>query len=177
MEVPVLDATAIGVSVFRGNMKTAGSIMFLLGIGETLEEWTHKKSVDDLASSMSLNIDRVWLKRDGQEVLVSSVEIQSGDQVIVHMGNVIPFDVVDAAHAKYLEHEEMHQELEYIVAHGMQEKFDALPEEYSHLYLAVDSVLAAVICIEDPLREEAEAVITTLKRMGIKKSGHDDRGQ
>ena len=397
MEVPVLDATAIGVSVFRGDVKTAGSIMFLLGIGETLEEWTHKKSVDDLARSMSLNIDRVWLKRDGQEILVSSVEIQSGDQVVVHMGKVMPFDgivlegegmvnqvsltgeavpvhkrresyvyagtvleegeltisvdtasgnsrferivamieeseklkssmegkaanladklvpymlagtcviyfltrnitkalsvlmvdfscalklampisvlsaireasdyhitvkggkfleavadadtivfdktgtltkamptvvqvisfneqepdellriaacleehfphsmakaVVDAANAKHLEHEEMHQELEYIVAHGissrigeqkvvigsyhfvfedecchipegMQEKFDALSEEYSHLYLAMDSVLAAVICIEDPLREEAKAVITTLKKAGIKK--------
>lgn len=397
MEVPVLDATAIGVSVLRGDMRTAGSIMFLLGIGETLEEWTHKKSVDDLARSMSLNIDRVWLKRNGQEILVSSAQIQPGDQVVVHMGKVIPFDgivlegegmvnqasltgeavpvhkqresyvyagtvleegelvvsvdtvggnsrferivamieeseklkssmegkaahladklvpymlagtgmtylltrnitkalsvlmvdfscalklampisvlsaireaseyhitvkggkfleavaeadtivfdktgtltkakptvvqvmsfngqdpdellrvaacleehfphsmakaVVDAAKEKQLEHEEMHQELEYIVAHGissrireqkvvigsyhfvledegcripegMQEKFDALPEEYSHLYLAVDSVLAAVICIEDPLREEAEAVITTLKRTGMKK--------
>lgn len=397
MEVPVLDATAIGVSVFRGDIRTAGSIMFLLGIGEILEEWTHKKSVDDLARSMSLHIDKVWLKRDGQETLVSSAEIQQGDMVVVRMGKVIPFDgivlegdgmvnqasltgeavpvhkqresyvyagtaleegelivrvdsiggnsrferivamieeseklkssmegkaahladklvpymlagtgitylltrnatkalsvlmvdfscalklampvsvlsaireasghhitvkggkfleavaeadtivfdktgtltkakpavaqvisfngqepdellriaacleehfphsmakaVTDAAGAKHLEHEEMHQELEYIVAHGissyvgeqkvvigsyhfvfedeschipegMQEKFDALPEEFSHLYLAVDSALAAVICIEDPLREEAAAVITTLKRAGIKK--------
>ena len=397
MEVPVLDATAIGVSVFRGDIRTAGSIMFLLGIGEILEEWTHKKSVDDLARSMSLHIDKVWLKRDGQETLVSSAEIQQGDMVVVRMGKVIPFDgivlegdgmvnqasltgeavpvhkqresyvyagtaleegelivrvdstggnsrferivamieeseklkssmegkaahladklvpymlagtgitylltrnatkalsvlmvdfscalklampvsvlsaireasghhitvkggkfleavagadtivfdktgtltkaepavaqvisfngqepdellriaacleehfphsmakaVTDAAGAKHLEHEEMHQELEYIVAHGissyvgeqkvvigsyhfvfedeschipegMQEKFDALPEEFSHLYLAVDSVLAAVICIEDPLREEAAAVITALKRAGIKK--------
>ena len=397
MEVPVLDATAIGVSILRGDAKTAGAIMFLLGIGETLEEWTHKKSVDDLARSMSLNIDRVWLKRDGQELLISSGEIQPGDEVLVHMGKVIPFDgivsegegmvnqasltgeavpvhkqresyvyagtvleegeltvsvdtvcgnsrferivsmieeseklkssmeseaahladklvpymlagtgvtylltrnitkalsllmvdfscalklampvsvlsaireasayhitvkggkfleaiaaadtivfdktgtltkakptvvqvvsfneqepdellrtaacleehfphsmakaVVDAAKEKHLEHEEMHQELEYIVAHGissrigeqkvvigsyhfvfedeacripegMQERFAALPEAYSHLYLAVDSVLAAVICIEDPLREEAEAVITTLRRTGIRK--------
>ncbi len=397
MEVPVLDATAIGVSVFRGDIRTAGSIMFLLGIGEILEEWTHKKSVDDLARSMSLHIDKVWLKRDGQETLVSSAEIQQGDMVVVRMGKVIPFDgivlegdgmvnqasltgeavpvhkqresyvyagtaleegeliirvdstggnsrferivamieeseklkssmegkaahladklvpymlagtgitylltrnatkalsvlmvdfscalklampvsvlsaireasghhitvkggkfleavagadtivfdktgtltkaepavaqvisfngqepdellriaacleehfphsmakaVTEAAGAKHLEHEEMHQELEYIVAHGissyvgeqkvvigsyhfvfedeschipegMQEKFDALPEEFSHLYLAVDSVLAAVICIEDPLREEAAAVITTLKAAGIKK--------
>ena len=397
MEVPVLDATAIGVSVFRGDMRTAGSIMFLLGIGEILEEWTHKKSVDDLARSMSLHIDKVWLKRDGQETLVSSAEIQQGDMVVVRMGKVIPFDgvvlegdgmvnqasltgeavpvhkqresyvyagtaleegelivrvdsiggnsrferivamieeseklkssmegkaahladklvpymlagtgmtylltrnaakalsvlmvdfscalklampvsvlsaireasshhitvkggkfleavaeadtivfdktgtltkakpavaqvisfngqepdellriaacleehfphsmakaVTDAAGAKHLEHEEMHQELEYIVAHGissrigerkavigsyhfvfedegchipegMRERFDALPEEFSHLYLAVDSTLAAVICIEDPLREEAAAVITTLKKAGIKK--------
>lgn len=398
MEVPVLDATAIGVSIFRGDIRTAGSIMFLLGIGEILEEWTHKKSVDDLARSMSLHIDKVWLKRDGQETLVSSAEIQQGDMVVVRMGKVIPFDgvvlegdgmvnqasltgeavpvhkqresyvyagtaleegelivrvdstggnsrferivamieeseklkssmegkaahladklvpymlagtgmtylltrnatkalsvlmvdfscalklampvsvlsaireasghhitvkggkfleavaeadtvvfdktgtltrakpavaqvisfngqepdellriaacleehfphsmakaVTDAAGAKHLEHEEMHQELEYIVAHGissyvgeqkvvigsyhfvfedeschipegMQEKFDALPEEFSHLYLAVDSALAAVICIEDPLREEAAAVITALKRAGIKKA-------
>ncbi len=397
MEVPVLDATAIGVSVFRGDMRTAGSIMFLLGIGEILEEWTHKKSVDDLARSMSLHIDKVWRKQDGQETLVSSVEIQQGDMVVVRMGKVIPFDgivlegdgmvnqasmtgeavpvhkqresyvyagtaleegeltvrvdstggnsrferivamieeseklkssmegkaahladqlvpymlagtgmtylltrnatkalsvlmvdfscalklampvsvmsaireasrhhitvkggkfleavaeadtivfdktgtltkakpavaqvisfngqepdellriaacleehfphsmakaVTDAAGAKHLEHEEMHQELEYIVAHGissrigerkavigsyhfvfedegchipegMRERFDALPEEFSHLYLAVDSALAAVICIEDPLREEAAAVITTLKKAGIKK--------
>lgn len=397
MEVPVLDATAIGVSVLRGDVKTAGSIMFLLGIGETLEEWTHKKSVDDLARSMSLNVDRVWRKRDGQAQLVPSAEIQPGDEVLVHMGKVIPFDgivsegegmvnqasltgeavpvhkqresyvyagtvleegelavsvdtvggdsrferivsmieeseklkssmegkaahladalvpymlagtgvtylltrnvtkalsvlmvdfscalklampisvlsaireastchitvkggkfleaaaatdtivfdktgtltkakptvvqvvpfngqepdellrtaacleehfphsmakaVVDAAKERHLEHEEMHQELEYIVAHGissrigeqkvvigsyhfvfedegchipegMQETFDALSKEYSHLYLAVDSALAAVICIEDPLREEAEAVIETLRRTGIKK--------
>ncbi len=397
VEVPVLDAAAIGVSVFRGDMKTAGSIMFLLGIGEILEEWTHKKSVDDLARSMSLHIDKVWLKQNGQEFQVSSAKIQTGDEIIVHMGKVIPFDgivsqgeglvnqasltgeavpvhkqresyvyagtvleegeltvsvdtvcgnsrferivamieeseklkssmegkashladqlvpymlagtgitylltrnvtkalsvlmvdfscalklampisvlsaireasyyritvkggkflemiaeadtivfdktgtltkakptvvqvvsfceqetdellriaacleehfphsmakaVVDAAKEKKLEHEEMHQELEYIVAHGissrigekkvvigshhfvfedegcsvpegMQEKFDELPEAYSHLYMAEDSMLTAVICIEDPLREEAEAVITTLRKSGIKK--------
>lgn len=397
MEVPVLDATAIGVSVLRGDVKTAGSIMFLLGIGETLEEWTHKKSVDDLARSMSLNTGRVWLKRNGQEILISAAGIQPGDEVVVRMGKVIPFDgiilegegmvnqasltgetvpvhkqkgsyvyagtvleegeltvcvdtagggsrferivamieeteklkssmegkaahladklvpymlagtcmtylftrnvtkalsvlmvdfscalklamplsvlsavreagdyhitvkggkfleavaeadtivfdktgtltkeeptvvkvvsfngqepdellriaacleehfphsmakaVVDAANEKKLEHEEMHQEMEYIVAHGisswigeqkvvigsyhfvfedegchiqegMQEKFDGLPEEYSHLYMAVDSVLTAVICIEDPLREEAEAVIATLRKTGAKK--------
>ena len=407
MEVPVLDAAAIGVSVLRGDIKTAGSIMFLLGIGETLEEWTHKKSVDDLARSMSLNIDRVWQKKGEQEILVSSAEIQSGDEVVVRMGKVIPFDgivltgegmvnqasmtgeavpvykkqesyvyagtvleegeltisvdmvggnsrferivamieeseklkssmeskaahladklvpymlagtgitylltrnftkalsvlmvdfscalklampisvlsaireasvyhitvkggkfleavaeadtivfdktgtltkakpnvvqvvsfneqepdellriaacleehfphsmakaVVNAAKEKKLEHEEMHSKLEYIVAHGissligeqkvvigsyhfvfedegcsipegMQERFDELPKEYSHLYMAMDSVLAAVICIEDPLREEAEAVITTLRRAGIKKvvmmTGDSDR--
>ena len=92
MEVAVLDATAIGVSIFRGDIRTAGSIMFLLGVGEILEEWTHKKSVDDLARSMSLHIDKVWLKRDGQEMLVSSAEIQQGDMVVVRMGKVIPFD-------------------------------------------------------------------------------------
>ena len=92
IEVPVLDATAIGVSMFRGDISTAGSVMFLLGIGEILEEWTHKKSVDDLARSMSLNISRVWLCNDGQEMLVPTTEIQAGDLVRVHMGNMIPFD-------------------------------------------------------------------------------------
>ena len=92
IEVPVLDATAIGVSMFRGDLSTAGSVMFLLGIGEILEEWTHKKSVDDLARSMSLNISRVWLCNDGQEMLVPTTEIQTGDLVRVHMGNMVPFD-------------------------------------------------------------------------------------
>ena len=92
IEVPVLDATAIGVSVLRGDFKTAGSVMFLLGIGELLEEWTHKKSVGDLARSMSLNIKKVWLKRDEQEILVPVSDILPGDRVIIHMGNVIPFD-------------------------------------------------------------------------------------
>ena len=92
IEVPVLDATAIGVSMFRGDISTAGSVMFLLGIGEILEEWTHKKSVDDLARSMSLNISRVWLCNDGQEILVPTTEIQTGDLVRVHMGNMVPFD-------------------------------------------------------------------------------------
>ena len=92
IEVPVLDATAIGVSVLRGDFNTAGSVMFLLGIGELLEEWTHKKSVGDLARSMSLNIKKVWLKREEQEILVPASDILPGDRVIVHMGNVIPFD-------------------------------------------------------------------------------------
>ena len=92
IEVPVLDATAIGVSMFRGDISTAGSVMFLLGIGEILEEWTHKKSVDDLARSMSLNISRVWLCNDGQEILVPTTKIQTGDLVRVHMGNMVPFD-------------------------------------------------------------------------------------
>lgn len=92
IEVPVLDATSIGVSIFRQDFSTAGSIMFLLGIGEILEEWTHKKSVDDLARSMSLHISKVWLVTEDQEVLVSTSDIKAGDLVRVHMGNVIPFD-------------------------------------------------------------------------------------
>lgn len=97
LEVPVLDATAIGVSILRSDFDTAGSVMFLLGIGELLEEWTHKKSVDDLARTMSLNVGKVWLKTEDQAVLVPSSKIKAGDQVVVHMGNVIPFDgeVVD----------------------------------------------------------------------------------
>lgn len=92
IEVPVLDATAIGVSVLRGDYDTAGSIMFLLGIGELLEEWTHKKSVGDLARTMSLNVGKVWLVQDGTEVLVDAKKIAAGDEVVIHMGNTIPFD-------------------------------------------------------------------------------------
>lgn len=92
IEVPVLDGTAIGVSVFRGDYATASSVMFLLGIGEILEEWTHKKSVGDLARSMSLNISKVWVLRDGREELKEVTSVQTGDQVVIHMGNVIPFD-------------------------------------------------------------------------------------
>ena len=92
IEVPVLDATAIGVSVARNNMNTAGSIMFLLGIGEILEEWTHKKSVDDLARSMSLNVGKVWLCQGEQDILVSTSDVKAGDLVRVHMGKIIPFD-------------------------------------------------------------------------------------
>ena len=92
IEVPVLDATAISVSVFRRDYATAGSVMFLLGIGEIIEEWTHKKSVGDLARSMSLNVNKVWLKRDEQEILVRSSDIEPGDHVVIRMGNVIPFD-------------------------------------------------------------------------------------
>ncbi len=93
LEVPVLDATAIGVSMLRGDFNTAGSTMFLLGIGEILEEWTHKKSVNDLARSMSINAEKVWfINEDGQEVLVPVSSIKAGDLVRVHMGNVIPFD-------------------------------------------------------------------------------------
>ena len=397
IEVPVLDATAIGVSIARNNMNTAGSIMFLLGIGEILEEWTHKKSVDDLARSMSLNVGKVWLCQGEQDILVSTSDVKAGDLVRVHMGNIIPFDgtvvsgeamvnqasltgesipvqknaegivyagtvleegelvirvdqtngssryekivtmieeseklktsmeskashladklvpytllgtgltyaltrnatkalsvlmvdfscalklampisvlsaireaslhnitvkggkyleamaeadtivfdktgtltkanptvvdvvsfngqdsdellriaacleehfphsmakaVVDAALKKELDHEEMHSKVQYIVAHGIsttiegktavigsyhfvfedenckipageEVKFEALPEEYSHLYLALEGTLAAVICIEDPLREEAADVIKALKKAGISK--------
>lgn len=397
LEVPVLDATAIGVSVIRRDFNTAGSIMFLLGIGEILEEWTHKKSVGDLARSMSLNIGKVWTRQDGQEMLVSSNRILPGDEVIVHMGHIIPFDgivvageamvnqasltgeglpvkkevdgyvyagtvveegelticvkkvsgntryekviamieeseklksgleskaehladrlvpytflgtglvwlltrnvtkalsvlmvdfscalklampitvlsaireasashitvkggkyleamaaattvvfdktgtltkarptvkevipfgdesasemlriaacleehfphsmakaVVKAAKDQNLEHEEMHSKVEYIVAHGIhssiagqkvvigsyhfvfedescvireefRERFEHLPKKYSHLYLAIENELAAVICIEDPLREEAAAVVEALRNEGIQK--------
>lgn len=407
IEVSVLDATAIGVSVFRGDMDTAGSIMFLLNIGEILEEWTHKKSVDDLARSMSLQVEKVWTLRGGQEILVNVTEIKEDDLVVVHMGNVIPFDgtvidgeamvnqasltgeslpvqkakdgyvyagtvveegeitlkvkkaggssrfekivtmieeseklksalegkaehladklvpytlagtglvwfvtrnvtkalavlmvdfscalklampiavlsaireaslynvtvkggkyleamaeaetivfdktgtltkaqptvvdvisfcdkdpdemlriaacleehfphsmakaVVDAAKLRNLEHEEMHSKVQYIVAHGistrinhkktvigsyhfvfedeqckipegMEDRFKEIPAQYSCLYLAIEGELAAVICIEDPLREEASAVINSLKRTGISKvvmmTGDSDR--
>lgn len=399
IEVPVLDATAITVSLITKDFSTASSIMFLLGIGELLEEWTHKKSVDDLARSMSLNVSKVWLKTpENQEILVESSKIEKGDKVVVHMGNVIPFDgevldgdamvnqasltgesvpvqrtvgntvfagtvveegeitirvkevegnnrfdqivtmieeseklkselegkaehyadklvpwtlgatgltylltrnvtkamsilmvdfccalklampisvlsaireaslynvtvkggkfleavaeadtivfdktgtltkahptvvdvvnfndeyssddmlrvaacleehfphsmakaVVDAASKRELSHEEMHTKVEYIVAHGIatsingkrtvigsyhfvfeDEKcvvpagkeplFESLPLYYSHLYLAVEGMLSAVICIEDPLRDEAAAVVTSLKKAGISK--------
>ena len=93
IEVPVLDATAITVSLVTKDFSTASSIMFLLGIGELSEEWTHKKSVDDLARSMSLNVSKVWLRTpENQEILVESSKIEKGDKVVVHMGNVIPFD-------------------------------------------------------------------------------------
>ena len=397
IEVPVLDATAISVSLIRGDYKTAGAVMFLLSMGEILEEWTHKKSVGDLARSLSLNIDKVWLVTDDTEVQVSAAQIKEGDRIRVHMGAVIPFDgivsageamvnqasltgesmpvrkadqasvyagtvveegeitvevkavggsgrydkivtmiedsqklksglegkaehladklvpytlagtglvylatrnatkaiavlmvdfscalklampisvlsaireasqhnvtvkggkymeavaeadtivfdktgtltkaeptvaevvpfggnnademlrmaacmeehfphsmakaVVDAALKKDLDHEEMHSKVQYVVAHGIsttiegktaiigsyhfvfedencvipedqKEKFESLPKEYSHLYLAIENRLAAVICIEDPLREEAEAVVNSLRRAGISK--------
>lgn len=94
LEVAALDATAIGVSILRKDMNTASSIMFLLGIGELLEEWTHKKSVGDLARDMSLNVGKVWLLREEQEILVPAKQIEPEDLVVVRMGNVIPFDGV-----------------------------------------------------------------------------------
>lgn len=96
LEVPVLDATAITASILTNDFATAGSVMFLLEIGEILEEWTHKKSVDGLARSMSLNINKVWVRVDNCDVLMDSAKIAKDDLVVVHMGNVIPFDgVVD----------------------------------------------------------------------------------
>ena len=92
IEVPVLDATAIGVSMLRGDFSTASSVMFLLGFGEILEDWTHKKSVDDLARSMSLNVSKVWLITEDSEVQVGTDEFKPGDRVRIHMGTVIPFD-------------------------------------------------------------------------------------
>ena len=92
IEVPVLDATAIGVSILRSDFSTASSVMFLLGFGEILEDWTHKKSVDDLARSMSLNVSKVWLVTDDTEVQVGTDTIKSGDRVRIHMGTIIPFD-------------------------------------------------------------------------------------
>lgn len=94
IEVPVLDGTAIAVSILRGDTRTASSVMFLLGIGEILEDWTHKKSVGDLARSMSLNVSKIWLiaGEENREVLVDANTITAGDRIVVHMGNVIPFD-------------------------------------------------------------------------------------
>ena len=94
LEVAALDATAIGVSILRRDMNTASSIMFMLGIGELLEEWTHKKSVGDLARDMSLNLGKVWLLREEQEILVPAKQIEPEDLVVVRIGNVIPFDGV-----------------------------------------------------------------------------------
>ncbi|MDY3766779.1 MAG: heavy metal translocating P-type ATPase [Lachnospiraceae bacterium] len=92
LEVPVLDATAIGVSMARGDYKTAGSVMFLLKIGEILEEWTHKKSVADLARSMSLNVEKVWLRQGESQILIPIRDIKQGDQLVIQVGNMIPID-------------------------------------------------------------------------------------
>ncbi len=92
MEVPVLDASAIAVSILRGDVDTAGSVMFLLGVGELLEDWTHKRSVGDLARSMTLHVNQVFKKVNGQDVPVPAASIRPGDQVAVYMGSSIPFD-------------------------------------------------------------------------------------
>lgn len=92
IQVPVLDATAIAVSMLRGDFATAGSIMFLLGVGETLDEWTHKKSVADLARSMALNVDKVWLQTADGDVLVPVSEVRAGDTISVATGGMIPLD-------------------------------------------------------------------------------------
>ncbi|MCR4628885.1 MAG: heavy metal translocating P-type ATPase [Clostridium sp.] len=93
IEVSVLDAAAIGASLLRGDPSTAGSVIFLQNIGDTLEEWTREKSVDDLAEMMSLHVDRVWIKcPDGEEVLMDTGDVQAGDLVVVRTSNVIPLD-------------------------------------------------------------------------------------
>ena len=90
LEVEVLDALSIGVSLLRGDFGTAGSVMFLLNLGSLLEEWTRKKSLDDLARSMALNVDKVWVRSQGTEVLVPLTKVRSGDEVVVRSGNMIP---------------------------------------------------------------------------------------
>ena len=92
LSVSVLDATAVGVSIIRGDFDTAGSIMFMLGLGELLENWTHKKSINDLAGVMSLHVDKVWMKAGDSETLVGVNEVQEGDSIVVRTGNVIPLD-------------------------------------------------------------------------------------
>ena len=155
IEVALLDGVAIGVSVLRGDMNTAGSVMFLLDIGETLEEWTHKKSVDDLARSMSLNITKVWLEVDGTEVLVDTNTVKAGDQVIVHMGNVIPFDGIVVRGTGMVNQSSLTGE--------------SVPvEKKENGYVYAGTVLA-VICILDPIREEAAEVISRLREAGFTK--------
>ena len=92
MSVAVLDATAVTVSIFRGDFSTAGSVMFMLRLGEILEEWTHKKSIADLATAMSLGVDNVWLQTDGTEVLTKVTDVRPGDRVVIRTGNMIPLD-------------------------------------------------------------------------------------
>ena len=92
LEVEVLDALSIGVSVLRGDFSTAGSVMFLLNLGSLLEEWTRKKSLDDLARSMALNVDKVWLRSQGTEVLLPLTKVQPGDEIVVRSGNMVPLD-------------------------------------------------------------------------------------
>ena len=98
IQVPVLDAATIGISMLRGDFDTAGNVIFLLGLSEILEEWTHKKTVDDLARSMSLNIDKVWLKTaEGQEMLAPVSEICAGDMIVIRTSNTIPLDGIVSA--------------------------------------------------------------------------------
>ena len=92
IEVPVLDATAIAVSILRGDFETAGSVIFLLGIGELLDEWTHKKSVADLAGTMALQVDKVWLETTDGSVAVPVGDVRPGDRIIVRTGGMIPLD-------------------------------------------------------------------------------------
>ena len=97
LEVPVLDAAVISTAMATGDFSTAGSVIFLLGIGDLLEEWTHRKSVDDLAQRMYLQVDKVWLKTDGPEVLVPVTDVRCGDRIVVRTGNVIPLDGIVAS--------------------------------------------------------------------------------
>ena len=92
LEVEVLDALSIGVSILRGDYGTAGSVMFLLQLGSLLEEWTRKKSLDDLARSMALNVDKVWVRAQDTEVLVPLTKVRPGDEIVVRSGNMIPLD-------------------------------------------------------------------------------------
>lgn len=92
LEVEVLDALSIGVSVLRGDFSTAGSVMFLLNLGSLLEEWTRKKSLDDLARSMALNVDKVWVRSQGTEVFLPLTKVQPGDEIVVRSGNMVPLD-------------------------------------------------------------------------------------
>ena len=92
LEVEVLDAISIGVSIVRRDYSTAGSVMLLLGLGSMLEEWTHKKSLSDLARSMSLNIDKVWVKTEDGEVLLPINKVKENDKIVVRAGNLIPLD-------------------------------------------------------------------------------------
>ena len=92
LSVAVLDATAVTVSIVRGDYSTAGSVMFMLRLGEILESWTHKKSIADLASVMSLQVDHVWLQVDGTEVLAKVSDVRPGDRIVVRTGSVIPLD-------------------------------------------------------------------------------------
>ena len=92
LSVAVLDATAITVSMARGDFSTAGSVMFMLGLGEILEEWTRKKSVADLASAMSLRIDNVWLQANGTEILTKITDVKPGDRIVIRAGGMIPLD-------------------------------------------------------------------------------------
>ncbi len=307
LTVEVLDGVAIGAALLQKDYPTASAVMYLLGIGDILEEWTHRKSVLNLAQSMSLNVDKVWVLVDDIEVSKPVNEVVAGDQIIIRQGEVIPLDgtvidgvvlvmkalsfvmvdfscalklsiplavlsamqeaskrgitvkggkfleqiaradmivfdktgtltkaepefeqiipfnghdademlklaacieehfphsmakaIVRAAKDHALPHKEMHSDVEYVVAHGIaskvgryrvrigsahyifddektkipadeQEKFNNLPNTSSHIYLAIGGTLAAVICIKDPVREEAKQVIADLHALGIKK--------
>jgi len=208
--VEVLDALSIGISLARGDFSTASSVRFLLGLGELLEEWTHKKSVSDLAQCMSLNIDRVWLKTPQGDVLTPLSQIQTGDLVCVRLGGMIPLDgvinqgevMVNQASltgesvpvpkrpdmtvyagtevipfggqdetemlrlAACLEGHFPHS-MANAVVRAARERYDAQPDRYSHLYLAIGGVLAALCLRSLASRREAKTVIRQLRELGI----------